>query len=113
MRSKKKTERTIIRSSDNIYRDIGHASPDDALAKAKMAGRICDLITARKLTQVAAADILMIDQPRISDLVRGRLRRFSTDKLFKFLTLLDQDIEVSIKPKAKNRRHAEIRILAA
>lgn len=100
-------------SSGNIFADMGYENPEEALTKAKIAGRICDILKAKKLTQIAAAKILKVDQPRVSDLICGRLRRFSTEKLFEFLTALDQDIEIVIKPKQRSSKHAEIRVLAA
>lgn len=100
-------------SSGNVFADMGYENPEESFTKAKIAGRICDIIKSKRLTQVSAAKILGIDQPRVSDLICGRLRRFSTEKLFEFLTSLDQDIEIVIKPKSRSSKHAEIRVLAA
>lgn len=97
----------------NVFADMGYENAEEAFTKAKITSRICDIIKAKRITQVAAAKILGIDQPRVSDLICGRLRRFSTDKLFEFLTSLDQDIEIVIKPKSRSSKHAEIRVLAA
>lgn len=102
----------VTPSTGNVFADMGYENPEDALTKAKIASRICEILKSKKLTQVAAAKILGIDQPRVSDLIRGRLRRFSTDKLFGFLKSLDQDIEIIIKPKRTNKS-AEVRVLAA
>ena len=100
-------------SSGNVFADMGYKNSKEALIKAQIASCICDIIKAKKLTQVAAAKILEIDQPRVSDLVCGRLRRFSTEKLLEFLTYLDLDIEISIKPKLRSSKQAEIRVMAA
>jgi predicted XRE-type DNA-binding protein len=43
------------------------------------------LIEARGLTQAAAAKLLGVTQPRVSDLVRGKLDRFSVDTLIEML----------------------------
>jgi len=103
----------VTASSGNVFADMGYANPEEALTKAKIASRICDIIKDSGLNQVATSKLLGIDQPRVSDLVCGRLRRFSTEKLFEFLTALDQDIEIVIKPKSRRSKHAEIRVLAA
>lgn len=99
--------------SGNVFADMGYDNPEEALTKAKIASRICEIIKSRRLNQAASAKILGIDQPRVSDLVCGRLRRFSTEKLFEFLNSLDQDIEIRIKPKPRSHKHAEVRVLAA
>lgn len=72
--------------------------PTEALAKAELARTIEDLIAARRLTQAQAADLLGIDQPKVSALVRGRLSGFSIDRLLRVLLALDRDIEIVIKP---------------
>jgi predicted XRE-type DNA-binding protein len=103
----------VTPSSGNVFADIGIANPGEALVKAKIASVIYDLIKSKDLTQAESAKLLEIDQPRVSDLLCGRLKRFSTDKLFEFLKHLDQDIEIRVKPKSRTRKHAEVRVLAA
>ena len=49
-------------------------------------------ITKRGLTQTEAAEVLQIDQPKVSALVRGRLAGFSLDRLVRFLVLLGSDV---------------------
>src|SRR5438874_1692991 len=53
-------------SSGNVFADLGLPNPQDALAKAKLASRICQVIEQRGLTQTQAAEILGLDQPKIS-----------------------------------------------
>jgi len=67
------------------------------LVKSEIAALIALIIEKRGLTQAKAAEILGIDQPSVSDLVRGRLRGFSSDRLFRFLnsshaSLQDDDV---------------------
>jgi predicted XRE-type DNA-binding protein len=78
----------------------------EALAKAKLAQRICDIIAERKLTQARAAAVLGIDQPKVSALFRGRLDGFSTDRLFRFLNALGQDVEIVVRPRQRNNGQA-------
>ena len=78
-----------------------------------MAFRICQILDERKLTQAAAAEVLGVDQPKISALMRGRLDGFSTDRLFRFLTALDRNVEIVIKRKKNPRTPASIRVLVA
>jgi predicted XRE-type DNA-binding protein len=85
-------------SSGNVFADLGIADPEDALAKAELARAITTLIAERHLTQSQAAELLGIDQPKVSALVRGRLTGFSIDRLLRFLLALDRDVEIVIKP---------------
>lgn len=87
------------KSSGNIYEDLGFAGSEERLAKAKLAMRIEEVIEKRKLTQKSAADILGINQPKISALMNGRLSGFSMERLIHFLNLLNQDVEIIVKTK--------------
>ena len=99
--------------SDNVFADLGYSDPDEALTKAALAARISAIIAERGLTQTAAADLLGIDQPKISHLVRGRLRGFSVDRLIHFLVALGDDVEIVVKPKPRDREQAHLRVVAA
>ena len=83
--------------SGNVFADLGLPQPDLALAKAKLVQRIRDVIANRKLTQSEAAALLGLDQPKVSALVRGRVAGYSLDRLSKFLNLLGQRIEISVR----------------
>lgn len=65
-----------------------------------MANRICELIAARGLTQTEAGDLMGLDQPKISALVRGKLRGFSAERLFRCLNDLGQEVVITIRPSA-------------
>ncbi len=88
----------IVRSSGNVFQDLSYPNADEHVLKAKFAMVINRIIKERKLTQLAAAKLLDTDQPKISRLSRGQLSGFSIDKLMVFLILLNQDIEVNVKP---------------
>ncbi|MFV0340526.1 MAG: helix-turn-helix domain-containing protein [Parachlamydiaceae bacterium] len=85
-------------SSGNVFADLGIENPDEALAKAELARQIGGLIKMKKLTQLQAGEILGIDQPKISALIRGRLRSFSLERLIRFLNELGQDVSIMISP---------------
>lgn len=101
---------TIEASSGNVFADLGLSNPEERLAKAKLAMQISKVIDARGLTQVEAAAVLKINQPKISDLQRGRLRGFSTERLFRFLNLLGQDVNIVIREKSARRSHAHVTV---
>lgn len=94
----------IIRSSGNVYADLGFDDPDLELAKAQLAMRLGAIIEERGLTQVAAAEILGIDQPKVSAITRGRLGDFSVERLMHLLVKLDQTVEISVTPSEQGGR---------
>lgn len=91
-------------SSGNVFADLGIENPEEALAKAELARQISKIIKRKKLTQKQAADILDVDQPKISALIRGRLRSSSLERLFRFLNELGQDVSIVIRP---TKSHSE------
>ena len=95
-------------SSGNVFKDLGFPNAEDHLAKAELAYLINSLIKKQKLTQTAAAKLLGVDQPKISALSRGRVSGFSIDRLFRFILILNQDIEIRIKQHSSaNASHAQ------
>lgn len=92
-------------SSGNVFADLGIENPEEALAKSELARQIGKLIKKKKMTQKQAAEILGIDQPKISALIRGRLRSFSLERLIRFLNELGQDVSIMISPaKSQSER---------
>lgn len=91
-------ELKMIKSSGNVFKDLGYPDANEHLLKAKFAVVINSIIKEKNLTQAEAANLLGIDQPKVSRLMRGILSGFSIDKLIVFLILLNQDIEVNVKP---------------
>ena len=83
-------------SSGNVFADLGFPNPEEMLAKAELARQINNLIKQKKFTQIAAAKLLDIDQPKISALSTGKLSGFSFERLFKFLNILGQDITIKV-----------------
>ncbi len=97
-------------SSGNVFADLGHPDPETAMAKAKLARQIAAIIAQQGWTQAQAAAVLGVDQPKVSTLVRGRLREFSTERLMHFLTRLDRDVDINVTPKSSPNRPARIAV---
>jgi predicted XRE-type DNA-binding protein len=109
---KKTDARGIVEESGgNVFADLGLRDPEGLLAKAELVGRIGDIIIERKLTQAQAAQLLGVDQPKISNLLRGRIDGFSADRLFRFLNALGNDVEILVRP-ARPGEEAETRVVA-
>ena len=104
----------VTEGSGNVFADLGFANPDLELLKSTMVQRIASVIRDRKLTQMKAAEILGVDQPKISALLHGRFGGYSTDRLLRFLTALDQDVQLIVKAKPRRaRRPAAVSVIAA
>src|SRR5574337_822332 len=97
-------------SSGNVFADLNLPQANDLLAKAELAAKIIAEVQRRRLTQSQAAAILGIDQPKISALKQGKLTAFSIERLMRFLLLLGQDIEITVKGKAGRRSTARLRV---
>ncbi len=97
------TKVPIARSSGNVFEDLRVTEPAEALAKSELAALIARALRERRLTQTAAGDLLGIDQPKVSELMRGRLTRFSTERLMGFLTRLGRDVEIVVREPTAGR----------
>jgi len=100
----------FFEGSGNVYADLGLPDADEMLAKANLAVEIIRVMKKRKLTQQKAAKLLGTTQAKISDVVRGQFRSFTIDRLLKMLVDLDQDVEISYKPKPRSRDHATLTV---
>jgi predicted XRE-type DNA-binding protein len=77
----------VRKSSGNVFRDLGY-SPEDAdnlRVRSELMISLTGLIKSRGLTQAQAAKLLGVSQPRISDLMRGKIQLFSVDGLIEML----------------------------
>ena len=63
--------------------------------------RLCRLIRERGMTQVAAARLFAVSQPRVSDLVRGKIGLFSIDMLVNMLARTGAQVTFSVKSRSR------------
>ena len=101
----------VTPGSGNVFADIGVSEPEEELAKAQLGSRIRDIVRARCLTQVAAAAVMEIDQPKVSALLSGRLSSFSSERLMRLLTRLGQDVEIVVKSKPRPQQRGRLRVV--
>jgi len=104
-------KRDYIEGSGNVFADLGFPDAEERLAKAELAQKIGAILQKRRLTQMQAAEILGVDQPKVSALLSGRLSRFSMEKLMQFLLLLGKDVSITIKPRGRVRSASRVRDL--
>src|SRR5258708_34231383 len=86
--------RDHIQSSGNVFADLNLPEADDLLAKADLAAKIIAEVQRRRMTQVQAAAVLGIDQPKISALKKGKLSGFSIDRPLRFLAFFVRGVRI-------------------
>jgi predicted XRE-type DNA-binding protein len=89
---------THEKSSGNVFTDLGLPNSEQELLKAELTVQIYKLIRAQNLTQTKAAELLGTTQAQVSALMRCRPVSVSVGRLMEFLTVLGQDVEVTVKP---------------
>lgn len=91
----------ITRSSGNVFEDLGFPKQEAENLKVRsvLMGSIQAIIEVEGLTQARAAKLFGVTQPRISDLVRGKIDLFSIDALVNMLATAGRHVEVSVQPK--------------
>lgn len=89
----------IRRSSGNIYKDLGFSAKEAAYLsiRSDLMILLAETLKERKLTQVRAARLLGVSQPRVSDIVRGRIHLFSIDSLVEMLAKLGVSVTVQAR----------------
>ncbi len=102
----------ITRGSKNVLADLGIKDAEELSTKVRLAVEIVRIVRDRGLRQTEVARRLGIPQPKVSALVNYRLDGFSAEKLMRFLTALDRDVEIRIKKKSSSREMGEIRVYA-
>jgi predicted XRE-type DNA-binding protein len=108
----KKTE-AVDAGSGDVLVDLGFADASERKLRVELAMRLNELIAARRLTQAGAAQLFGIPQPHVSELKHYKLSRFSSERLLRFVTLLDRDIEIVIRPKAKGHAAGVVSVSVA
>ncbi len=116
-KTKSSSVETIEMGSGNVFADLGLADPGERQLRVQLALRLNDLLQAEGLTQAVAAKRLGIAQPHVSELKNYKLNRFSSERLLHYITLLNRDVEILIRPRtgasASSYRAGEVMVWAA
>ncbi len=113
MALKKNGNVRVTHSSGNIFADLKLANAEEKQTKVRLAVAINQIIEDQRLSQGAAARQLKINQPKISALANYRLEGFSVERLMNFLTALDRDVEIVIRPKPRSGQTGRILVTPA
>lgn len=103
----------IVRSSGNVFADLGFADAGERQTKVRLAIAINDVLHRRGFSQGKAAELLGINQPKVSALSNYRLEGFSVERLMRFLTSLNQDVEIIVRNRPRARRPGRVFVTAA
>lgn len=97
--------------SSNVYADLGRASASNLLIKAQLVSKISELLEEQGLTQVKAAALLGIPQPKLSSMLRGQFRGLSERKLMDCLTRLGQDVQINVRHASKKQGQGALSVV--
>jgi len=97
MNGENRDDLSVTKSSGDVFADLGLDLSEEDRLKVQIAQTIVVAINERNLTQIEAAEIMGIDQPKVSALMRGRLEGFSLQRLLNFVTALGRDVDIRIK----------------
>ncbi len=98
------TRKDHSQGTDNVLEDLGFADAAELSAKAALALKLNKLIDERGLSQIDAATLTGMTQPKVSQVRRYKLQNISLERLMRALVSLDQHVEIVVEPA--RRTHA-------
>ena len=101
----------IETGSTNVYADLGRADAGEMLVKAQLACKIADILKRKKLTQLQAAEIVGLAQPKLSGLLRGQFRGISEAKMMDCLAKLGRDVRIVVGPARRATGAGQVRVV--
>ncbi len=96
--------------SGNVYSDLGLPDSEGLQAKADLAHLIINIIEERGWKQKRAASEIGIAESEMSDIMNGKLRRFSRERLEQYLMTLGMEIRIQVSPVSSKRKRGGISV---
>jgi predicted XRE-type DNA-binding protein len=103
----------IEESSGNVYADLGVTDAGEMLVKAQLATKIGEIIKRRHLTQIQAAEVLGMTQPKLSNMLRGQFRGISESKMLDCLARLGRDVKIVVGPARRSAKAGRVEVVFA
>jgi predicted XRE-type DNA-binding protein len=105
------TRLRVTKGTGNVFHDLGFSKQKSAelILKSSLLQALQETIKERGWKQVEAAGRLRIDQAKVSKLLAGQMAGFSVERLVHFLSLLGQDVEVTVRSAPRGRHHGTVR----
>lgn len=100
----------VTHGSGNVFADLGLPNPEERLAKAELSRVIAQVIKDKKWSQKRAAEALGIATSDMSNVLRGKLRSFSQERLERFLNWLDMEVRIQVGPRPSWKEHAGVTV---
>lgn len=91
----------VGRGIPNVLADLGVTDASELTTKVRLAVAINRLLQEHGTSQVDAAGMLGINQPKISALRNFKVDGFSVERLMTFLTTLGSDVEITVRPRRR------------
>ncbi|MBP6793594.1 MAG: XRE family transcriptional regulator [Saprospiraceae bacterium] len=104
IKNRKEETIQVLKSSGNVFKDIGVNQSDEYRAKANLAIQIIQIIENKKISQKEAALKIDAAQPDISRLKSGQLNGFTIDRLISFLLKLNYKVEIRVSEWSGTRK---------
>lgn len=82
----------------NVYEETGTPNASEMLLKAQIVSLVGDVIRSKSMTQTQIAKLSGLTQPQISNILKGRFRDISVEKLMRILTALHHNVRISVDP---------------
>jgi predicted XRE-type DNA-binding protein len=102
------TEIAVEEGSTNVYADLSYADAAVMQRKSELAGEIARAIEARRMTQETAAELLGIEQSKVSRITRGQFRGVSEAKLLELVARLGHDVKIVVGPVRRRAGKIEL-----
>ena len=89
----------ITKGSGNLFRDLGfpEGEAQNLLLRTDLMIKIEQLIQKSGLIQSEAAKVLGITQPRINDMLKGRIEKFSLNALVNMVARAGMEVKMTIR----------------
>lgn len=91
----------ITKGSDNVFADLGIASPTDHLLKAELVSRLSLIIDRKKITQTEAAKLTGVSQPDLSRMLRGQFRDVSAERILRAIVRLGSVVDIGVSTEGQ------------
>jgi len=111
--AEKPEEITFERGSGNVFADLNLPDAEELHTKLRLIVAINRIVGERALTQKAAAKLLGINQPKVSALQHYKLDGFSVERLMHFVTALEYDVVIELRPRPASEGQARVLVVHA
>ena len=100
------TKANMVRGSGNVFKDLGFGEKTavELILKSGLLQSIQETIRHRRLKQTEAAELLGIDQAKVSKLLAGQMAGFSLERLVYLVSRLGHDVELKVRTRPRTSR---------